>query len=599
MNRMRVLVVERAPLLAPAVRDAVAGEVCDIESIDVARDGIDPALAAADLILLGAGGSDGEDRAIADRLRALPGGDRALLLTLQSPVDAASMARCFVRLTSAERQRRALMESAADAMLVTRDGTIREVNLRCEEILDRPRGELLGRPAFAASGEQLPVFERLRDVVGLNGALVGREGRVVRADGRIRLIELSSSEVEVDGQRVGLSIIRDITERRGLEAQLRQSQKVEAVGQLAGGVAHDFNNLLSVILAHCSFLADEKTIAGQQADDVEEIRRTAERATSLTRQLLTFSRKEILQPRALNLNVVIADVEKMLRRLIGEDVALETQLAPDLATVNADSGQLQQVVMNLAVNARDAMPTGGTLVIETANVALDSSPTAKVGGSAGPHVVLTVRDTGEGMDSEVLAHVFEPFFTTKEAGKGTGLGLSTVHGIVRESGGLVRVESAVGSGTSFHVFLPAIDEGAKRAELPLPTVAPRGHGETVLLVEDDSTMRATLRRILQQRGYSVLEARRGDEAVALAHAYLGPIHLLLADVVMPGLSGPQVERELRASRSDLRVLYVTGYTDDAIVRHGPIDSEVELLQKPFTPEMLARRIRDVLDRIAG
>ena len=386
-------------------------------------------------------------------------------------------------------------------------------------------------------------------------------------------------------------------ELRRSEEQLRQSQKLEAVGQLAGGIAHDFNNLLTVINGNSELLLrglrDEK-----QSERVQEIRKAGERAAQLTRQLLAFSRKQVLQPVVLNLNSIIPDTDKMLRRLIGADVDFLTSLEPELWPVKADPGQIEQVLMNLAINARDAMPQGGKLTIQTANVYLDESyahgHAAAV--SPGPYVMLAVSDTGHGMDAETRSRIFEPFFTTKEKGKGTGLGLSTVYGIVKQSGGNIWVYSEVGRGTTFKIYLPSV---AEASEQRAPEAAPREGvpqgSETVLLVEDEEVVRRLARDILELNGYRVLEAADCREALSLCESHEGPIHLLLTDVVMPQMNGRELSECALALRPAMRVLYMSGYTDDSIVHHGVLDAGVAFLEKPFTPDAVARKVREVLD----
>ncbi len=382
---------------------------------------------------------------------------------------------------------------------------------------------------------------------------------------------------------------------RDSEEQLRHAQKMEAVGRLAGGVAHDFNNLLSVVLSYCSFMSDDLAANDPMREDLDQIRRAGERAADLTRQLLAFSRQQVIEPRILDLSTVISGMEKMLRRLVGEDVEVQFSHAPGLGRVKADPGHLEQVIMNLVVNARDAMPIGGRLVIETANVVLDESYAQQRFDVAGPHVMLAVSDTGNGMDKETQLRIFEPFFTTKEKGKGTGLGLSTVFGIVKQSGGTIWVYSEIGKGTTFKVYLPHTDEVARAPRHTAELATLRG-GETILLVEDDDQVRLVARGILKRNGYRVLEARNGGEALLMCEKHAGEIDLLLTDVVMPQMSGTELAARLLLIRPDLKVLYMSGYTEDAIIHHGVVDAGIELLQKPLTPDTLLRKVRGVLDR---
>ena len=388
----------------------------------------------------------------------------------------------------------------------------------------------------------------------------------------------------------------DITERKQLEEQFHQAQKMEAVGRLAGGVAHDFNNLLTAILGSADLVLESLKPAATEREEVEEIRKAALRAADLTRQLLAFSRQQVVAPTVLNPNTVVADMDKLLRRLLGEDVALRTVLAPDLATVKADPSQLEQVLLNLAVNARDAMPNGGKLTIETQNVELDQEYVrGHLAAQPGSYVMLAVSDTGVGMDAATQARIFEPFFTTKERGKGTGLGLATVYGIVKQSGGWIWVYSEPGQGTTFKVYLPRVTEpAAPAAPSPARPVSLRG-SETILVVEDEEVIRKLVQKVLKANGYTVLVAGTGSDAERVAGAHAGPIHLLMTDVVLPGLNGREVARRLVAQRAGIRVLFLSGYTDDAIVHHGVLDPGVAFLQKPFSPAVLGRKVREVLD----
>ena len=388
---------------------------------------------------------------------------------------------------------------------------------------------------------------------------------------------------------------RDVTEQRHLEEQFRQAQKMEAVGQLAGGIAHDFNNLLTAILGNTQLLLRDLPPGDAKRGDVEEIRKASERAASLTRQLLAYSRRQMLQPEVLDLNVVVAEMDKMLRRLIGEHIALGAGLAPDLGRVRADPNQIEQVIVNLAVNARDAMPDGGKLTIETANVDLDEAfAQAHLGSVPGSYALLAVTDTGSGMDASVRAHLFEPFFTTKEVGKGTGLGLATVYGIVKQSGGYISVYSEPGRGSSFKIYLPRIATPADEPAGPQKS-GPAPGSETVLVVEDEPAVLTLSRRALEAQGYVVLAASDPAAALRVVERHGGTIHLLLTDVVMPGLSGRELADRLTAQRPGIRVLYMSGYPGDAVVQHGTLPLGSAFLQKPFSPDGLARKVRDVLD----
>jgi two-component system cell cycle sensor histidine kinase/response regulator CckA len=403
-----------------------------------------------------------------------------------------------------------------------------------------------------------------------------------------------------DGLFTGfLSLAQNVTARKGLEGQLRQAQKMEAVGQLAGGVAHDFNNLLSVVLSHSDLALEDLKPGDPVRADVEEIRNAGTRAAALTRQLLMFSRQQVVEPKVLDLNEVLASVDKMVRRLIGEDIELTSVHGASLGHVRADRGSVEQVVVNLIVNARDAMPLGGKLTMETANATLDDEyAKAHVSVKPGPYVMLSVTDTGTGIDKATLARIFEPFFTTKGPGKGTGLGLSTVFGIAQQSGGTVWVYSEPGIGTTFKVYLPRVDEEKDEAVAPSAQTTLQGD-ETILLVEDELKVRDVARGILQRQGYTVLDAQSGEDALLLSARHIGPIHLLLSDVVMPKMSGPALAKLLAPGRPTTRVLFMSGYTDDAAVRHGVIEAEFSYLQKPITKESLSQKVRSVLDAARG
>jgi PAS domain S-box-containing protein len=405
--------------------------------------------------------------------------------------------------------------------------------------------------------------------------------------------DLSVLQSLADQCGAALARIRAEQELRRAESQLRQAQKMEAVGRLAGGIAHDFNNLLTTILGTCDLLLEELPREKQWREDVEEIRKAGDRAASLTRQLLAFSRKQVIEAATVNLNETVSGVGSMLRRLIGEDIELVTRLEPHLGMVLADPGQIEQVLMNLAVNSRDAMPKGGKLVIETANIQLEADPKGLPGVPAGPYVMLSVSDNGIGMDAETRSHIFEPFFTTKEQGKGTGLGLATVYGIIRQSGGHVAVYSEPGAGATFKVYLPEVaDSPTTRL---VPPRAPRGGSETILLAEDEPAVRSLAQRVLEAHGYVVIAASGAEEALSLSRQYQGRIHLLLTDVIMPGLSGPQLAERLARERRDSKILYMSGYTDAAIIHHGVLEPGIWYLQKPFSPGGLAEKVREVLD----
>ena len=417
-----------------------------------------------------------------------------------------------------------------------------------------------------------------------------------RRDGKILDVEIYSHNLRFAGRPAVLVVVHDLTEQRRLEEQLLQSQKMDAIGRLAGGIAHDFNNLLTTILGYCQMLLANPQLEVSMRADIEEVHGAASSAAGLTRQLLAFSRKQIIEPVNLDLNSALSRLERMLQRLIGENIQITLRLDEQLKTVLLDPVQVDQIVMNLAVNARDAMPKGGVLTIETANVDLDESYARQhLSVSAGEYVMLAVSDTGKGMSADVLTHVFEPFFTTKAFGQGTGLGLATVYGIVRQNRGHIWVYSEPNQGATIKMYFPALPRPSVRPSPASPAEnAPVGT-ETILVVEDDPRLRLLTRKSLERCGYRVLVTGEGNEALRVAASHEGPIHLLLTDVVMPGLSGKAVATAIARTRPDTRVLYCSGYTEDAIVHHGVLEAGVAFLEKPFTPNGLARKVRDVLD----
>lgn len=393
----------------------------------------------------------------------------------------------------------------------------------------------------------------------------------------------------------------DVTERRALERQLRMAQKMEAVGRLSGGIAHDFNNLLGVIIGYSQVLKRSLKPENPLYEHAEEIEKASQRAVSLTRQLLAFSRQQVLEPVILNKNALLTDMEKMLPRLIGEDIALDLTLDPTLAQVKADPGQVEQVIMNLALNARDAMPDGGKLTIQTANVNLDTAYTHQHPGSrVGSYVMLRVTDTGTGIDPEIQAQIFEPFFTTKERDKGTGLGLATVYGVVKQSGGYIAVDSEKGKGASFSVYLPRVEHVAPAPDLGIePAIKSVRGSETILLVEDEESLRKLADMFLRDNGYQVLPAGDGAQGLQVARQHVGPIHLLLTDVVMPGINGRVSAERLAPSQPGMKILYMSGYTDSFIAGHGVLEAGSHLLHKPFNEETLTRKVRELLDANRG
>ncbi len=415
-------------------------------------------------------------------------------------------------------------------------------------------------------------------------------------DGKVFEVDLVARPLEFEGRRARLVLAHDVTAQRHLEEQLRQSQKMEAVGQLAGGIAHDFNNLLTAILGSTQLLLQNMPPGDPRREDAEEVRHAGLRAAELTRQLLAFSRRQVLAPKVLELNAVVANMDRMLRRLLGEDIELVTSLDPGAGAVNADPGQLEQVLLNLAVNARDAMPGGGRLSIETARLQLHEEHIERRHRlPPGDYACLIVTDTGVGMDDATQAHLFEPFFTTKEVGKGTGLGLATVYGIVKQSGGYIWVYSEPRRGTTVKVYLPRVPGAAEAPAATPPPKAVKGGHETVLLVEDAAPVRTLARRSLEACGYRVLDAADGPSALELSARHAAGIELLVTDVVMPGMSGRELAERLAPERPGMKVLYTSGYTDDAMVRQGVLNAGVAFLQKPFVPDTLARKVREVLD----
>ena len=488
-------------------------------------------------------------------------------------------------------------EELAERLL--RDGYLAE----CNDAMAQMYGFRSAREIIGARLDSLLVpsdpknIEFLRAFVASGFRLTDVESRERDRDGHPKVFLNNLIGIVEDGQIVrAWGTQRDVTEQRRLEEQIRQAVKVEAVGRLAGGIAHDFNNILTAILGTTQLLQREIGPEAPHYADVEEIRMAAERAADLTRQLLAYSRRQVLAPRVLDLNAVVLGLDHMLRRLIGEDVELVNELAPQLAPVRADPGQLEQVIVNLALNARDAMPDGGSLTVDTANVDVDAAfVRTHPGAVPGSYVRLRVRDTGTGMDVETRDHLFEPFFTTKSVGKGTGLGLATVYGIVKQSGGYIWVDSAPGLGSVFAILLPRTSGTPEPAPSAPPAADPARGTETILLVEDEENVRTLSDRALSKLGYSVLAAQSGADALRVAERHDEPIHLVLTDVVMPGLSGRELVRQLSVVRPGMKVLYISGYSDEAIARHGVLDPGTAFLQKPFTPDRLASKVREVLD----
>lgn len=566
---------------------------------------------------------------IADAAGELASGNWARQVPIRGSVEAMTMATSFNEMSgnlrhwheqAEERQERlqasyerfhSVTESARDGIVSTDgEGAITFWNRSAAVIFGCAEEEALGTSLTAFIAE--PDRQMYLDALAFAPAeplLAGRtiELTGVRRDGSRFPVELSLSASRTQEASLVTAVVRDATERkqaeavlRQREAELRQAQKLEAIGLLAGGVAHDFNNVLTAIMGYGELLMETLDTDDGRRSDVDEILKASGRAVGLTRQLLAFSRRQVLAPRVLALDAIVAGTEKMLGRLIGEDIELSSETEPDLGRVRADPGQIEQVLINLAVNARDAMPEGGKIHVALANVEFgDSAASAPLGLTPGRYVRLAVSDTGCGMSPETASRIFEPFFTTKGEGKGTGLGLSTVYGIVQQSGGSIDVDSRAGRGTTFRVYLPqcADDEAAVLPEARL-RLSTRG-SETVLLAEDDDHVRALVTTMLRQQGYTVLDASGGEQALDIARAHAAPIHLLLTDVVMPNMSGRVLAERLRAFRPDTRVLFMSGYSDDAVLRAGIQTTGTIFIQKPFSKEALTGKLREVLERPAA
>ncbi len=542
---------------------------------------------------------DGSILWVREAARAVHGGNESPIVLIVCE-DVTVRKQAEERLQELSEFNESIIQNMAEGLIVVDgQGCITFVNPAQATLMGYGPGELIGRPwNTLVLPDQEAVIRGMEEAAG--HIRTGRyELELARRDGtRVSVIASISLHSSGHGSSGYLIVFTDLSERKQLEGQLLQAQKMEAVGRLAGGVAHDFNNMLTAIVGFSDLLMSGFQLDDPRRDDVQEIRKAAERAGALTRQLLAFSRRQVLQPQVLDLNGTIANLEKMLRRLIGEDIEVQTVLASPLECVCADPGQIEQVLLNLVVNARDAMPQGGTLRIETSSVTQDSNHLREhVGVAAGAYVMLAVSDAGVGMDDETLSHLFEPFFTTKGAGKGTGLGLSTVYGIVKQSGGHIAVESHLRQGTTFRIYLPAVKQDVQSSR-PSPAVKETASGsETILLVEDEEAVRTMAGRVLRSSGYSVLEARAGAEALALVEQHPEPIHLLLTDVVLPGgMNGWDLRERLLSLRPEIKALCMSGYAYDATLHINISERGIPFLEKPFKPAVLAQKVREVLEK---
>jgi PAS domain S-box-containing protein len=498
----------------------------------------------------------------------------------------------------------------AQIFVKDKNGTFLLVNRREAEAHGLLSDEMIGKHELdftGSNGKKVNQAQRYleddRTVIESQKPKYIPEEPFISDDGSVRWLETTKIPITLKGKReYVLGVAIDITARKQAEVelnekdeQLRQSQKMEAVGRLAGGVAHDFNNLLTAIIGYADMLRHNPFMDDRALHGVEEIRKSADRAALLTQQLLAFSRKQVMQPKVLDLNHLLTDTEMMLRRLIGENISLRTRFGSGIAYVRADPGQIEQVIVNLVVNARDSMPQGGSITITTGTEELEETIDAKdTDFTPGPYVVLSIEDTGQGFDEETRERLFEPFFTTKEKGKGTGLGLSTVYGIVRQSGGMIRVRSETGRGSIFTVYLPAVREAENAADEASRVYVPKGQSETILVVEDEEMVRTMMGEVLRSYGYNVLEAANGKETLEMVGGSRRRVDLLVTDVIMPGMSGKQLAAELLKQTPDLRILFVSGYTGDAIADHGILEDGVHFLQKPFTPQSLAAAVHRML-----
>ena len=505
-------------------------------------------------------------------------------------------------LRQSEQRFRALVENSEDSIqLATARGTLMYVSPSTERLFDRPAAEIVGRNVFELvhADDRERLTEQWQRCLDHPGSAIRGEFRLPRSERFVEAVRVN--HLDDPGLKAVVTICREVTEKRRLETRVHQTQRLEAIGRLAGGIAHDFNNILSAIHGFASIVHGELPEPDPLRGDVQEILKAVERAANLTRQLLAFGRRQVLQPKVIDVASYVRDLERMIRRIVGEDIEIVVRVDESAVTAKADPGQLEQVLINLVVNARDAMPTGGRITIEAGNVTIgdqDSRESAEL--SPGNYVMLSVSDTGVGMSKKVQDHIFEPFFTTKESGQGSGLGLSTVFGIVKQSGGHIFVDSDPGHGSTFKILFPASRERPTRVITSADLAPINLTGvETILLVEDENAVRSFVARALRQQGYQVLDASNGGEALMIAEQHEGIIHLLLTDVIMPRVSGKQLAERLRSLRTDLRVLYMSGYAEEIIAPHGVLEPGAAFIEKPLTAEALGRKVREVLDASAA
>lgn len=541
---------------------------------------------------------DGSRRLIAWANTALLASDGSVEFIVGTGTDLTGRRYAEDELRRANHMLRVIIDTSPLAIVaMDLSGNVRSWNRAAERMFGWLEQEVVGKPFPIVPEDDEAFFRNNLARLRASETIAGVERQRRCKDGTLIDVALwNAPQLDAEGNVIGgISVIADMTDRKRLEEQFRQAQKMEAVGRLAGGVAHDFNNLLTVIGGYTQMLLDTMPAEDSRRASLEEIDRAAASAGALTNQLLAFSRRQLVRPQVLDLNQLVTGLDKMLHRLIGEDINLVTVRAPQLPNVKVDAGQIEQVLMNLVVNARDAMPRGGTITIETGVAGFNERNAEGVG--PGRYVVLSVSDTGRGMTDEIKRQIFEPFFTTKGGGKGTGLGLSTVYGIVKQSGGEITVTSAPGEGSTFRIYLPAVNRAAAAGVDGGPAPERKRGTETVLLAEDEAGLRKLIRGILESRGYTVLQAADAREAVEWCERHPGPIHLFLTDVVMPGMSGQDLAALVTGLRPRLKVLYMSGHTDQAILRHGVLAGGATFLRKPFTPEILLAKIREVLDAV--